>query len=144
MNERTSRILIVDDEPDIREHLLDLVARHLRGVHADGAADADEALEAMTRVPYDVIVTDMRMPGTDGLELLRRVRAASPSCARLLMTGYGDVNVVTEAVNECHVHAFFTKPLDSRAFVRILAEALEQQRAARESHLAMARAFSGA
>src|SRR5690606_11384892 len=85
----TDRILFVDDDANV----LAAQRRLLRGrFEMDSAQGGEEALRAIeTQGPYAVVVADMRMPGMDGVELLRRVMAAAPHTVRVMLTGNADL-----------------------------------------------------
>jgi CheY-like chemotaxis protein len=80
------RILVVDDEPFVRE----LVQETLRARHYETAAaeSGEEALELMAKRPFDIVVTDMVMPGMDGMELVKRVKRQWPRSRVVVLTGY--------------------------------------------------------
>lgn len=142
MTPRPPRIVIVDDEPDIREHVADLLARRIPGSRITEARDALDALDTMAKETVDILITDFRMPDIDGLEMLQRAQRLQPGCSRILMTGHGDVEMVSRAINELRIEAFFTKPLDSRNLVRVVEGALEARQRTTANHLAVARAFT--
>lgn len=111
MSEGNPRVLFVDDEP----HILYGLRRALRSkrnewnmVFCEGGR---EALQEMEEAPYDVIVSDMRMPGMSGLELLRQVRANCPGTARIVLSGYTEQSVVVESVDL--VHQALLKPMEA-------------------------------
>ena len=80
------------------------------GYDATGVADGAEAIAAITQSSYDVVVTDLRMPGIDGLEVLRRVRELSPQALVLLITAYASVETAVEALRN-GAHDYILKPL---------------------------------
>lgn len=89
-------ILIVDDEKNIRNHLASYV-QHL-GHTAKTAPDADTAWEVLRGTPVDIVLSDVRMAGTDGLALLRQIHALQPDVAVVLMTAYATVPQAVEAI----------------------------------------------
>ena len=105
-----NRILFVDDESNI----LSGIKRMLRSLRNDYefnfAGSGREALELMESTPIDVIVSDMRMPGMDGAELLMQVREFYPNAIRIMLTGQADEESVYRTVNV--VHQFLSKPCD--------------------------------
>mgnify|MGYP005840850507 CR=1 FL=1 len=107
------RILFVDDEPK----LLEGFRRMLRGLRHEWQAEfvpsGREALAVMNHAPCDVLVTDMRMPGMDGAELLQHVMHRWPGTIRLVLSGQCDRETVLRAVGRAH--QFLTKPCDSEA-----------------------------
>ncbi|MFQ5700048.1 MAG: HD domain-containing phosphohydrolase [Myxococcota bacterium] len=102
------RVLIVDDEPN----LLESVKRHQRR-HFDLTL-ASSGAEALERVAdgetFAVVVSDLTMPRMDGIELLQRIRDASPETTRIMLTGNADLEVAKRAVNDGQIFRFLTKP----------------------------------
>lgn len=115
------RILYVDDEP---ANLLVFQAAFEDDYELSVAESGREALEVLRRHPVDLVVTDMRMPGMDGVELLRRVIREFPDVLRIVMTGYTDVESVVKAVNEGKVYQYVTKPWDIDSLRVVLNRAL--------------------
>ena len=103
----SARILWVDDDND----LLLLVRRLLRGVvHLDACGSGEEAVLAMSRGPeYAVIVSDMVMPGMDGVRLLARVKERWPETVRMMFTGLDDQATAVQAMNDGRVSASSTR-----------------------------------
>jgi len=106
-------LLIVDDEPGIRSAL----NRALRGdgyhiLTADGGA---AALDVLAVNAVQVIISDQRMPGMSGTEFLNTVKQLHPDTVRIILSGYTDLDVVTESVNRGAVYKFLTKPWDDHA-----------------------------
>jgi DNA-binding NtrC family response regulator len=102
-------VLVVDDEPDIRE----LVGEYLRnrGLAVSLAADGRGALAAIARDParYRLVITDLQLPGADGLEVLRAAREANPSCSVVIVTGYASLDSAIQAVR-LGAYDYLTKP----------------------------------
>ncbi len=101
-------ILIVDDERALREELGEFF--HSQGLAAAVAATGDEALELVADRDFDVILTDVRMPGIDGLELIRRLRHRAPESGVLIMTGHPTVDSAVSALR-LGAADYVTKPL---------------------------------
>jgi two-component system response regulator HydG len=86
MNPMALRVLIVDDEDFVREMIGEtLSARHYETALA---ASGPEALELLAKQPFDVVLTDVKMPGMEGLELVRRIKRSHPSIHIVVLTGY--------------------------------------------------------
>jgi two-component system response regulator PilR (NtrC family) len=102
-------VLVVDDEAEIRELLVEYF--HDRGFEASMAADGRAAITAIERDParYRLIVTDLQMPGADGLAVLRAARAANPSCYVVIITGYATLDSAVQAVRH-GAYDYLTKP----------------------------------
>ena len=105
------KILFVDDEP----HVLDALRRMLRYMRQEWDTEfvlnAGEALDRLAVCPFDVVVSDMRMPGMDGAQLLEQVRRLSPATVRIVLSGHCDREAVMRTVKVAH--QFLTKPCDS-------------------------------
>ena len=120
-----ARILVVDDEEGIRE----LVAEVLEGEGHEvvRASDGEQALRALDAGAFAALVTDMRMPGIDGLELVRRARAALPDLEILVLTAHGTIETAVEAI-KLGAREYLQKPLRSPAELRlVMARALEHR-----------------
>jgi serine/threonine-protein kinase len=115
-------VLFVDDEVRILTALHALFRQQYRVYTAE---DPSQALEIVQRVPVQVVVSDQRMPGMVGVELLRRVREVSPRSVRILLTGYSDLASIVGSINEGEVWRFINKPWDSRELQRVMAEAVD-------------------
>lgn len=118
-----NRILFVDDEPNI----LSSMKRMLRGlrktVTMDFVESGRDALAAMAAAPYDVVISDMRMPGMDGAELLTSIRDTWPHTIRVMLTGQADSDSLLRTVNV--VHKFLMKPCEQDEIKACLERACE-------------------
>jgi len=113
------RILVVDDEKIKRVTLADDLAAQGHDVVA--AEDGEQALERLQSGPFDVVVTDLKMPGIDGLELLKRIKhGPTASIEVILMTAYGSIPVAVEAV-KLGAFDFLTKPFRNEDLLPLLA-----------------------
>src|SRR5689334_8117095 len=93
-----SRLLIVDDEESLRTSLL--VNLEDEGYEVTEAESGQEASELAAKQPFDLIVTDMRMPGRNGLETFREIRKLRSDALIMLMTGFANESLVSEALSE--------------------------------------------
>lgn len=102
-------VLVVDDEPDLRELLIEFFRR--RGIGVAGVADGRAAILELERAParFGLILTDLNMPGADGLAVLERARRANPSAAVVIITGYATLDSAIEAVR-LGAYDYLTKP----------------------------------
>jgi DNA-binding NtrC family response regulator len=106
--EKSGRILLADDETTIRESLAEVLRQE--GYEVDTAADGTAALGAVDDREYDVVITDLRMPGADGLAVLRHVRERAPQTLVLLVTAYASIETAVEALRQ-GAHDYILKPL---------------------------------
>lgn len=106
------RILVIDDD----HHLLSGLRRQLSDTFdvttAQGGAEALEAVQAATaaQTPFAVALCDMRMPGMDGIETLKRIKELAPDTVRIMLTGNADQQTAIEAINQGNIFRFYTKP----------------------------------
>lgn len=102
-------VLVVDDEPEIRELLVEYFRDH--GFETATAGDGRAAIAAIERDParYRLIITDLQMPGADGLAVLRAARTANPSCYVVIITGYASLDSAIQAVR-LGAYDYLTKP----------------------------------
>lgn len=102
------RILCVDDEV----HILSTLERFCRneGFAMKSAASASEGLEILAREPFEIVLTDYRMPGMTGLDFLREVERRWPGKARILLSGYADLPAVAQALERSEIFGFVAKP----------------------------------
>jgi CheY-like chemotaxis protein len=103
-------LLLVDDEANILSSLKRLLRKD--GYTIFTATSADQGLELLASHPIDVVVSDQRMPGVSGIEFLRRIKTLHPETVRLVLSGYTDLQAVTDAINEGAIYKFLTKPWD--------------------------------
>src|SRR5689334_15017306 len=106
---QNARVLVVDDEASARSGLEKLLRQE--GYAVDAAADGPSALELASERPPDVVVTDLKMPKMDGVELLKKLREQDPDLPVIVVTAFGDV---ASAVNAMRAGAedYLTKPVD--------------------------------
>ncbi|MBI3029821.1 MAG: sigma-54-dependent Fis family transcriptional regulator [Candidatus Rokubacteria bacterium] len=121
----TFRILVVDDEPAQRE----LVGGFLRkqGFDVAEAPDGRTALERFRKEPFDLLLTDQKMPGLSGLELLEAARAITPAAAVIIMTAYGTIETAVAAIKGGAAD-YLTKPLNLDELLHRIAQVRERQR----------------
>ena len=129
MDETT--ILIVDDEPRVLDALEAILAAEFRVLRA---GHGEEALARLAAEPdVAVIVTDHRMPGMTGVELLRRSQELTPDAIRIVLTAYTDVDNLMEAINTARIYHFVPKPWDPNELLLVVRRAAERWRLAREN-----------
>jgi response regulator RpfG family c-di-GMP phosphodiesterase len=125
-NRGRPRILCVDDEPNVLEGL----ALHLRRRFDVATADSGQAALKLVQegASFCVVMSDMRMPGMDGAELLSRVRKVAPDTVRILLTGQAEMKSAIAAINEGQIFRFLTKPCPPVELLAAFDAALEQHR----------------
>jgi CheY-like chemotaxis protein len=111
------RILVVDDNPDMAETLADIL--ELKGYTVHAAASGAEALEILQDQPVDILLTDVKMPGMNGLELYRETRKLYPRLITIFMTAYSADELIQQGMAE-GVKTILDKPLDMNFLVRLL------------------------
>jgi putative nucleotidyltransferase with HDIG domain len=124
-----ARVLLVDDEPFVLEALR-------RSIHSEFVADlAVGPVEGLAKLrkggSYSVVVSDMHMPGMDGVEFLVAARAISPDSIQVMLTGSSDIKAAVRAVNEGQTFRFLTKPVTPIALLATLRECVTQYHTAR-------------
>src|SRR6266852_5256657 len=120
------KILCVDDELNI---LLALQRQLRKQFHIECALGADKALAAVDRDgPFAVVVSDLQMPGMNGLEFLAKLKQRSPETVRIMLTGHADLEAAIGAVNQGNIFRFLTKPCSAEDLARTLEAAIEQYR----------------
>jgi response regulator RpfG family c-di-GMP phosphodiesterase len=120
------RILIVDDDVQVLNALQRNLRSHFDVTSTPQPEDAAELV--VSRGPYAVVVSDLRMPGLDGVSLLSHIRQVAPDTVRVLLTGNADVEAAITAVNEGNIFRFLNKPCPTGALIRALEAAVEQHR----------------
>ena len=103
-----SELPFVDDERSILQGLQDLLRRQRKDWDMAFALGSQAALDELARAPFDVVVSDMRMPGMDGAELLARVKSQYPSVARIVLSGHADRDAIVRALPVAH--QYLSKP----------------------------------
>jgi len=115
----TRRMLIVDDEETIRWALRELFMQDGWEVHC--AADGDQAVELLGQNTYEFMITDLKLPGRPGVEVVREGRAGNADMGVLILTGYGSLSTAVEALR-LGAWDYLTKPCDIRSLRRRVAE----------------------
>ncbi len=129
-------LLLVDDEPSILSALRRLLRPlgHKVLLAESGAA----ALAILAQEPVDLVLSDMRMPGMDGAQLLQAVRERWPEVARLLLTGYADIGSTIAAINQGEIQRYIAKPWDDQELLLAVREGLERRRLRQENQRLLA------
>ncbi len=118
------KVLVVDDEPDVLCSVHDLLRIDYQVLTCQRPSDALDHLKAHTDVA--VILSDQRMPGMTGVELLEQARLIRPETTRLLFTAYADIHAVINAINQGEVFRYITKPWDAKELESVIRQAVER------------------
>ena len=130
MAKSRGRILIVDDEANARDALRDLLREE--GYETETARDGIQALGRIATFEPEVVLTDLKMPRMDGLELLERGREALPEGAFVVMTAFGSIDTAVEAIKR-GAENYLTKPLDLAALSALVERAMEKAKLSAEA-----------
>ena len=117
---RQMTVLVVDDDAGIRDSMRDVLC--IEGYDADTARSAELALEMAQKRDYDVIVLDINLPGMDGIQALKQIKASDPSPRVIMVTG-SNSDATTAAALDAGADALFRKPLDVASFLPVLMSA---------------------
>jgi diguanylate cyclase (GGDEF)-like protein len=127
---RAAKILVVDDEEIMREFLGDVLRDE--GYEATAVRSGEEGLAKAREIHYDIILTDIKMPGIGGLRFLEQVKGLDPVAEVLVMTGYGSVDSAVEAM-KLGAADYLTKPLNIDQIRIVVKRTLERKRLARDA-----------
>src|SRR5215212_341525 len=130
MPEGQKHLLIVDDENALREAIAERLADH--GFIVEQAASGEQALERLADFAFDILITDLRLPGIDGRKLIDSALERYPDIIPIVITGYGTVKDAVEAIKQGAAD-FITKPFQFDALLHVLRSALEQRRLTSEN-----------
>jgi EAL domain-containing protein (putative c-di-GMP-specific phosphodiesterase class I)/DNA-binding response OmpR family regulator/GGDEF domain-containing protein len=119
--QRQRRLLLVDDEPNIVASLRRLLRADQYQIYT--ANSGQQGLDVLAQHPVDVIVSDQRMPGMLGADFLRMAKQLYPDTIRIMLSGYTELQSVTDAVNEGAIYKFLTKPWDDELLRKHIADA---------------------
>ena len=123
--EESAHVLVVDDEGANRYSVSKTLQKV--GYMVSEAANGEQALETIQRQTFDVVLTDIRMPGLDGVELLRRIKEESPDIIVILMTAYASLGTAVEALR-LGAHDYLIKPSSSQDIRQSVARGVERAR----------------
>lgn len=128
---RDDAVLFVDDEVNIQRSFV----REFRSAPWEvlTASSGEEGLKVQDREEVGVIVSDQRMPGMSGVEFLAAVRERWPDSFRIMLTGYGDLETITSAINAGEIHRFLAKPWDSDALRHAIEQGIDRAGLIREN-----------
>jgi PAS domain S-box-containing protein len=129
---KTARhLLLVDDEEGILQSLRRMLRRDGYVIHL--ATSAAEGLAVLAREPVGVIISDQRMPGMTGSEFLSKVKESYPDTIRIVLSGYTELNSITDAINKGAIYKFLTKPWDDELLRAHIVEAFARYEMKRDN-----------
>ena len=117
-------LLIVDDEPLVCESLKEMLT--MEGYRVDAVLNGQAALEKLQEGEYHLVLSDIRMPGLNGIELLKELKGRCPDTAIIFITGHGHIDGAVEAI-KLGAYDYITKPIDDVRLKLTIAHALEQK-----------------
>lgn len=126
-------ILIVDDDPALLQALPHALSIRLKDVRVDAVDSAADAIQRIREYDYDAIVSDIKMPGMDGLALLGKIQETCPETPTLLITGHGEHDLAVQALRG-GAYDFIQKPIDRDYFVAALQRAIQTRQMRRQIH----------
>lgn len=127
-------VLIVDDEEMVGKAIGRLLKKiGVKYVYLDSGTEGLKRLET-TQKPFSLILSDQRMPGMPGSEFLEKAKKIAPNTIRYLITGYSDVDAITDAVNKGAIHRYVSKPWNSKTLIETIQSGLEQHELIMENH----------
>lgn len=131
MTDTRRTLLVVDDEPNVLKAVKRLLFETEYRILT--AESGEEGLIKFSEHDIDLVISDYRMPGMNGVEFLRQVKEAHPETVRLILSGYADVSAVVEAINDGQVYKFIAKPWNDQELLTTIMRALDQQQLEREN-----------
>ena len=129
--EHAARVLFVDDEPGSRESLTLLLENE--GYQVDSAADGESAIRLLSSSIYDVVITDLFLPGVSGIDILKHVKEQLLPCNVILITGHATAETAVEAMKE-GAFDYIIKPVDFEKLKGLVAKAVEKARLVAENN----------
>jgi DNA-binding NtrC family response regulator len=130
MKRDIASILVVDDDQALLQSLQEVL--EAEGHEVTTAADGEGGLTRLKEQAFDLVLSDLSMPGLDGMELLKYIGREQPSCPCIIITGYGTINNAVSAMRH-GAYDYFTKPVDPTELRLVVARALEHRRLKREN-----------
>ncbi|ANE56958.1 MULTISPECIES: response regulator [Methylomonas] len=124
MNASPAKILIVDDEPNV----LKALSRLLKAYATVTVESAEEALLIAEQQAFDLVISDYRMPGINGIDFLILFKRLQPDAIRVVLTGFADLEGAQHAINEAEVFRFINKPWSNLEIVHVVESGLAHKR----------------
>lgn len=116
------KILIVDDE----ESILQSIKRCINDkYHVDYFLSPSAALSNAAHTAYDLVISDQRMPGIEGIDLLAKIKDIQPHCIAIILSGLKDSKTLLKAINQAHIYHYLCKPWDNKELLNLIENALD-------------------
>jgi DNA-binding NtrC family response regulator len=125
MKRDKASILVVDDDPALLQSLKEIL--QAAGYEVAAAADGESGLRCVTEQAFDLVLSDLALPGLSGMELLKYLSREQPGCPCIIITGYGTITNAVDAMRQ-GAYDYFTKPVDPTELRLVVARALEHRR----------------
>ncbi len=142
MNEQAKTIVIVDDERDFAQGLARMVQGRFRDLACTAVSTAKEALEVVQRKDVPVVLSDLRMPGQDGMQFVEQALQLEPNLSVIVITAYGSIETAVQAL-KIGAYDFITKPVDYEHLFRLVQKALERHHLVTENERLRQKAQAG-
>ena len=123
MDSSAVTVLVVDDQEGVRQLLMEVLRSE--GFNVTSASNGYEAMDALEDVSPDLILVDMKMPGMNGLDVLREIKSREISCLPIMMTAYGELEIANEAMGLGEKY-FINKPFDIDDLRKVVKDVLEE------------------
>ena len=120
------KVLVVDDQSIVRETIEDILNRE--GYDISSASSGEEALEMMHKEKFDILLSDIKMPGMSGLELVEKAHHEVPDVVSILLTAYPSVDSIDQAIIRLGAFDYLLKPVRREKLCEIVARAMEQKK----------------
>lgn len=120
-----NRLMLVDDEENIVRALRRLLIAY--GYEVEYFTDPVAALARADAVPFDMVISDYRMPQMDGIRFLTAFREKQPATSRLILSAYTDLDALLGAINEARIYRFVSKPWSEGELLTVIKQALEHR-----------------
>jgi DNA-binding NtrC family response regulator len=114
------RVILVDDEVELISTMAERL--RMRGISAEYAGSAREALDLIEQECYDIAVVDIKMPEIEGIELMKRMRAKCPDTQFIFLSGHGSEQTYREAIEQCPRASYLLKPIHIDALIQQMTE----------------------
>lgn len=134
-------VLLVDDEQHVLESYRRILRKNFQLITALGGEMALQIIKS--KGPFSVVVTDMNMPGMNGIELLTEVKIIAPETTRMMLTGHADFNIAMEAVNEGNIFRFLTKPCRPENLIKVINDGIRQYELIKAEHELLNKTLQG-